>query len=135
MGAVRAPQQEEVVTTYDVQRYTQRDIRELEFPGADDEGFDSVEFVLASDAEAHERAAVEAAGEAYHAGCICHKVNAEHHVDGVLRSVWIEGVEYQSREQAIRDCWDALQNARFMNLTDARIAVRVVEALLTEGSE
>lgn len=45
----------------DVQRYTQRDIAELEFPGAEDEGFDDVTFVLFTD---HERAVSEAKIEA-----------------------------------------------------------------------
>lgn len=33
----------------DIQRYTQTDIAELEFPGADEEGFDSVKFVMYAD--------------------------------------------------------------------------------------
>jgi hypothetical protein len=33
----------------DIPRWTQRDISELEFPGADEEGFDSIKFVLATD--------------------------------------------------------------------------------------
>lgn len=86
---------------------------------------DAGKYVLAADAEQHEREAVEAAER-----------DAVAAIRSEARAVTeLEQELSQARERAIEDCMNAIASMRFHYLADAQNALSVLAALLTKGSE